>query len=238
MRIPNVNKLRLEPSEQIEYSDIEIDIRPEEYIDDVGMFEDPKEYVKYMRRLEMYIRKSLEYTELISFLKKKKKMNRCGVHPNVNQRNGFRIELHHVPFTLFDICAIVINKRMKLNESLKMSAIAKEVMELHYLGLVGLYPVCETCHLLCHADDNPLFIPNDNVYGEPEKFYELYHPYMTDAMKTKFENIKLLNQGYNLINKEIPPELQRHYIYVHNVDTDHDYISTDKLVSFINEING
>lgn len=236
MRIPNVNKYRLQSSEAVDSTEIEVDIRPEEYIDDVGLFEDPKEYVKYMRRLESYIRKSIEYTALIDFLKNKKGMNKCGVHPNVSKWNGFRIELHHVPFTLYDYCSVVIAKRMKLNESLKMSAIAKEVMELHYLGLVGLYPVCETCHATCHSDDNPLFIPNSCVYGDPDKFYELYSEYMTDVMKTKYKNIQILNQGYNLIQQEIPVELQKHYIYVKQTD-DSSYISTDKLIEFINDLN-
>ena len=70
-----------------------------------------------------------------------------------------------------------------------MTDICHEVMELHYLGLVGLYPLCQICHAYAHPqsahDGDDLFIPIENVFGDPEKFWELYGQYATESMHTK-----------------------------------------------------
>ena len=146
------------------YSEIELDIKPEEYKDDIKTFEDPKELHKFVVRTKFYIRKSNEYEDLMKFLKNSRGMNCCGVHPNIRSYDGFQINIHHTPLTIEDILYIVINKRLQRNESMKQAEIAKEVMELHYIGLVGLYPLCETCHEYAHGDNNDLFIPLKSVY--------------------------------------------------------------------------
>jgi RNase P subunit RPR2 len=38
------------------------------------------------------------------------------------------------------------------NETIRFSAVADEFMRLHYLELVGLYPLCETCHSYKHSE--------------------------------------------------------------------------------------
>ena len=188
------------------------------------------------------IRDSKEYTKLISLLKYKRGMDHCGVHPNLSANSGFRIELHHTPFCLEDIVNIVTNKRLTREESMKMTDVAHEVMELHYLGLVGLYPLCQLCHTFCHRHgemSEDLFIPIDNVFGKPEVFVDIYKEYMTDGMRTKWENIVQLNKGYDLINQHLPIELQRQYIYISVDDkgNEPEAISTDKLISFIQDLN-
>jgi len=222
-------------------SEIKVDIKPEGYIDDLGLFEDKKEYVKFMMRLKQMIRNSFEYTEAISFLKKQYGMNYCGIHPNLKMCDGFRIELHHTPLVLEDYCSIIINKRIKRGETLKMSAIASEVMEVHYLGLVGLYPLCELCHHFAHsAPGDELFIPMANVYGYPGEFMNIYGDFVPAAMKTKWENVQVLNKSYTMINNELPLELQKQYIYIDATEDDAivpEGISTTKLVKFIDKLN-
>ena len=243
MRIPHINKLRLESVDKAPSAEIEVSIEPSVYLDDLGLFEDKKEYIKWVIRMKKMIRDSFEYQELIYFLKRKRGMDHCGVHPNQTIHGGFRIELHHTPFCLEDIVHIVTNKRKQRGESMKMTDIANEIMELHYLGLIGLYPLCMICHYFCHSDEgDALFIPLENVWGEPEKFYELYKPYATEAIQTKWNNLVQLNKGYHLITQTIPVELQKKYIYVKPTDkkgkkADFEVVSTVKLIDFINEIS-
>lgn len=243
MRIPHVNKLRLENVDKSSSAEIEVSIEPSVYLDDLGLFEDKKEYIKWVVRMKKMIRDSLEYQDLVYFLKRKHGMYSCGIHPNLTVWEGFRIELHHTPFCLEDIVHIVTNKRKQRNESLKMTDIAKEIMELHYLGLVGLYPLCMLCHYFCHSDEgDSLFIPLENVFGDPEKFFELYKPYATESILTKWNNLLQLNKGYHLITEHIPIELQKKYIYVKPKDnkgkqSDIEVVSTVKLANFINDIN-
>lgn len=194
-----------------------------------------------MYRQEKLIRDSFELEEAIEFLKSKHGMDHCGVHPNLDRAKGFRIELHHTPFTLFDIVSAVINKRLQKQESLKMQLIASEVVQLHYLDLCGLYGLCQTCHQSIHSDEigSKFYIPMDKVYGDPKTFAKMYYPYFSDALKTKWDNLCVLNQGYNMIDTILPKELQKKYIYVKAIDgRDEEVISTAKLVDFINDLNG
>lgn len=130
-----------------------------------------------------------------------------------------------------DILYIVINKRIKRNESLKQSAIAKEVMQLHYLGLIGLYPLCDACHTYVHSENNDLFIPFDAIFGDPEKFFDIYQDFISTTMKVKFKNLQELNKGYSFIQNEVPEALIRKYILVQ--DSASTRISTKNLETFI-----
>ena len=223
------------PAARFDYKTIQVDLKPSEYVDDLGLFENEKELHKFAVRTKFYIRKSREYRELMKFLKKYRGMNCCGVHPNLKQYNGFQIQIHHTPLVIEDIIYIIINKRLKLKEPMKQSMIAKEVMYLHYLGLVGLYPLCETCHEYAHGDTNDLFIPLDSIFGDPEKFFEIYNDFISSVMKIKFRNIQELNKGYSIIRNEIPDALVKQYIYV--TTKGKDMVSTKALYDFITELN-
>lgn len=246
MRVPKVHRRqdldkvknpKMTAQERKEYETAQITLTPTEYIDDLSMFEDdPKELHKFVVRTKFLIRKSLEYTSLISFLKKNRGMSCCGVHTNVKKWDGFQIEIHHSPLVIEDIIYIIINKRLKRGESLKQSLIAKEVMYCHYLGLIGLYPLCELCHSYVHGDNSDLFIPLDVLFGDPEAFFDIYSEYIADSLKVKFRNLIELTKGYNIIRKEIPDNLRRHLIYIDSGDGK-DGISQSKLYDLIVELN-
>ena len=226
--VTDSEELELELSEDIQYSD------------DLEVFKNEKAFKQFLIRLKFYIRNSYEYKELIKFLKEYRGMDKCGVHPNVKWRDGFSIHIHHTPFTMEDICYTIITKRREENESLKMSDIAQEVMQLHYLGLVGLYPLCETCHEYAHSDANDLFIPLNKIYGDPESFVDIYQKYLEDSpLMNKFQNILVLNKGYNLLEQVVPMSLRKKYIYVRmkspkKNDDAHYIVSNKKLYDLLN----
>ena len=233
MRIPKINKMRLDKVEDTE--EIVVDIKPNEYYDDLGLFDDEREFHRFIVRLKYYVRNSYEYKRMMKFLKKCRGMYCCGTHNNITIWDGFPINIHHTPFVMEDIIYIIIKKRKDLGESLKMSAIGKEVMMIHYMGLVGLYPLCETCHEYAHGDTNDLFIPMTAIYGDPEAFYEIYKDFFTDALRNKYENIQELNKGYQIIEREIPESLIKKYIYVYAKGQE--MMSIKALYSFIQEVN-
>lgn len=238
MRIPEIHTYRMEKSDQkdpkYDYKTIQVELKPSEYVDDLSLFEDEKELHKFVVRTKYFIRKSLEYSNLMKFLKKYRGMYCCGVHQNIKMWDGFQINIHHTPLVLEDIIYIVINKRMKSKEDLKMTSIAKEVMYLHYLGLVGLYPLCETCHEYAHGDTNDLFIPLDAIFGDPVAFFNIYSDFITSVMKLKFKNIQELNTGYSMIRSEIPDALVKKYIYISTKGQE--MVSTKALSDFITTI--
>ena len=112
----------------------------------------PKEQKKFIKSTETLIRSSLEYKTYIKFLKDNLDMNRCAVLKNIKNGDGkrYRIEIHHEPFTLFDIVETVINRRLDEGEDINALHVADEVMELHYEGHIGLIPLSVTMHELVH----------------------------------------------------------------------------------------
>ena len=212
----------------------EIEIKPILYLEDLGLFDDEKEFYRFIIRVKYYIRHTYEYERYVKFLKKCCGLNRCGVHPNIRMEDGFQIHAHHTPLVLEDIVHIVIAKRQKRNESLTMAAIAREVMELHYLDLFGIYPLCETCHEYVHGEANDLFIPLDAVHGNTDEFFVIYREFISEAILHKYENIKTLSEGYTIIRNEIPASLMRKYIYIKAKD-DEQMISTSMLTNFMKQ---
>jgi hypothetical protein len=163
---------------------------------------DSKEYKKFIGDIEHEVRSSFEYKQFINYIRNNMDMNRCAYIVNATNKESFtiRIEIHHYPFTLYDICEIVYNKRVYYNESIEVEMIAKEVMILHYKLMVGLIPLSETVHKLVH--NGKIFIPVDNVMGRYDLFMQYYDPFIKPEQKdmvsrmekyTKEQTSELLN---------------------------------------------
>lgn len=174
---------------------------------------DEKDYKKYMKDLERTIRSTFEYRNMVSFLRENMDMDQCAFYENVNNRETFRIQihLHHHPFTLYDICYIVLQKRLKYGESIDIEDVAYEVLSIHYNCLVGLIPLSETVHELVH--NKYLFVPLDKVYGNWMKFRELYYQFIDEDMqKVIDENIER-TRTYGMTEDE-KMILNTKYVYV------------------------
>lgn len=145
----------------------------------------PKHKMKFIKKVEMLVRSSQEYKQYIDYLKKYIDMNYCSFFNGVSTKNArkVRIEIHHEPFTLFDLVVIVLEKWTKEGMKINHLLIAEEVMKLHFRGRVGLLPLSITVHQLLH--DGKLFIPIQNVYGDVIEFVKEYEPYISeDLMST------------------------------------------------------
>lgn len=201
---------------QVEYSGqklsvIEIEHIPEYDLEDYDLM-DSKDFNKYIADIERIIRGSFEYRQLITFLRENMDMNKCSFYENVNNIDTFKIKIHihHHPFTLYDICLMVYNKRCFYGESLEEEMVAKEVMFLHYNLMVGLIPLAETVHELVH--NNYLFIPLDKVMGNYQQFINMYEDFMSpeqiDVLERNIEYTKTYIEGkQNHI-------LAKNYVYV------------------------
>ena len=172
-----------------------------------------KQRDKMVKTIEKYIRTSLEYTDMIAFLKEKIDMTHCTFFHNIGgaKKKGL-IEIHHEPFDLYCLTSIVMRKHEHLRGHIDPLEVADEVMYLHYTGLVGLIPLAKTPHELVHA--GKLIVPLNCVYGDFLKFTETYLPYLDD------EDIFKLDQKIELTKKfrrEDLSILNVRYVYV-NVD--------------------
>ena len=174
---------------------------------------DNKDFSKYIKDIERICRQSFEYRQMINYLRENLNMNCCSFFKNVNNIDTFkiRLEIHHHPLTLFDLCVIIFNKRSFYRESLEPEAVAKEVMFLHYNLYVGLIPLSETVHELVH--NNYLFIPMDKVLGKYQEFINLYEQFMTPEQLDVLErNIEASRSYYD--DLEMNPLLQKSYVYL------------------------
>ena len=183
--------------------DVTIDELPKR---EVYTFRTPKERVKFIKMVESVCRKSMEYKEYIRFLKRNTDFRRCTILKGLNTNNGKRysIELHHEPFTLFDIVETVLNKREMLGEKIEPLSIADEVMALHYDGKVGLIHLSTTMHQLVH--DDKIFIPLQYIYQSYNEFYSEYRPYFNPLVIEKLEmKVEMSLKTDNFISDSIDP---------------------------------
>ena len=181
-------------------------------IEDYDLFDD-KEREKYINDLERHVRSSYEYRNMVQYLREYMNMNSCAFIPNItNEVNRkIKIELHHSPFTLRDICVTILNKRMKNNEILTIESVAYEVMFVHYSLMVGLIPLSETAHQLVHSQY--IFIPTDKVYGYYKNFVKTYNDYIDPELLDKLDELERLTIAgtYNDSYKEV---LEKKYITI------------------------
>ena len=173
-----------------------------------------REKTKIVKRIERIIRGSTEYKDYIAFLRENVGMDACAFFNNINKdtSKSLRIEIHHVPFTLFDITKIIVNKYMEEGLPLNELLMAEEVMKVHYSNMVGLIPLSKTLHLMVHGENaEKVVIPAYMIFGNYKKFIEEYGDYMNDE---DFKKIERLIQRTKEIKESDYKFLEQHYDYI------------------------
>lgn len=184
---------------------------PEFSVQDYDMF-DEKDAAKYIKDLERFVRQSLEYKQMVQYLREYMNMRNCAFLPNVSNEftPKIRIEIHHSPMTLYEICSIIIKKRMSLGESLNIEAVAYEVLYIHYCLMVGLIPLSETVHELVH--NQYIYVPANRVYGYYKAFVAQYHEYIEPELLDKLNMVEKIAQDQ--IYNDYMQILEKKYIAV------------------------
>lgn len=174
---------------------------------------DDKDREKYIADLERHVRSSFEYRQMVQYLREYMNMNSCAFIPNISNETSrrVRIEIHHSPFTLRDICCVILNKRMKNGEMLTIESVGYEVMFVHYSLMVGLIPLSETVHELVHTQY--LFVPTNKVYGYYKAFVQTYYNYIDPELLDKLDELEKLTIAgtYNDTYKQV---LEKKYITI------------------------
>jgi len=170
-----------------------------------------RDKVKFIKKIEQTVRSSMEYKEYIAFLRKYIDMTQCSYFNNITKKDGAKvsIEIHHEPFTLFDITQIILEKWIQNEQKLNPILIAEEVMKVHFQNKVGLIPLSITVHDLVHM--GKVFIPLQSVKGEFIEFLQEYEPYISQDLLDMLE-IKLS------MSKDVAAQdtsiLEKKYIYL------------------------
>jgi len=173
---------------------------------------DFKQLNKFFFTVERIVRQSHSYKKMINFLREHVDLNCCFFYKNINNidTNSIHIEIHHEPFTLFDIVNIVYVKRLALHEPITENTVAKEVMWNHYRMEVGLIPLSETVHELVH--NGFLFIPTTSVFGYYKKFYEDYEPFIDPSIKKTLSTNEAISLEYDFKKETQVLTMQTVYI--------------------------
>lgn len=190
---------------------------------------DEKSFKKYMTDLERSVRNSFEYRELIAYLKTTEGMDVCSVLDNVTSRDNskVKIEIHHSPLTLYDICLAVFRKRQQRKESTNIEAVAQEVMYLHYIGWVGLIPLSSVVHDLVH--NQYYFIPTDRVRGNYKEFVNYYYDFIDPDTLDSLDAAETVTAEYNNKQMEL---FNNHKIYI-NIDGSYGLPRMDEVTALL-----
>jgi hypothetical protein len=148
-------------------------------------FLDQKEMTSYIKKVESIVRSSLEYRELLYFLKNEINLNTCVYLNNISDLS---IELHHTPFTLFDIVSVVITSFIKNDKLFNTFIIANDVLKLYYENLIGLVPLSKTMHEVVHNGTNSLFINKELIFGDFESFFNKYKEFMDESLIERYSS--------------------------------------------------
>lgn len=194
--------------------DIKIEEKPTRPVYD---FKTNKERYKYCTMVKNLVRKTPEYREYISFLKKYMGMGGCDVFRNLDtspeSRKHYTIEIHHTPFTLMEIVNVVVSKRIAYGESLNQFYTAEEVLELHFDGKVGLINLSKTAHEL--AEKGRIFIPLQRIRHQGYiDFVNEYEKFMDSNLKEKIELIIQMSRNCPDIVSDC---LDTEFVYI-NID--------------------
>jgi hypothetical protein len=172
---------------------------------------------KRIKKIEAIIRKSYEYKIFIIFLKHTLDLNRCAYYEGYSIVNGFGIEIHHYPLTLYDITYIVANKHLKLNGFFETFVVAEEVTFLHYLFKIGVVPLNPTAHKLYHNGN--LQIHPNLVKGDWNAFVDDYKQFIGEDTLARLKEIEDLKKTSK--PTDFPPILHRNeqFLRVNGIDS-------------------
>lgn len=172
---------------------------------------DEKDFKYFISDLERIVRNSFEYRWMMNYLKNTEGMDECAVLENVTSRNDskVRIEIHHSPLTLYDICLAVIRKRQANHEDMNINACANEIMYDHFSKYIGLIPLCSTVHEMVH--NSFFFIPTDRTYGDYKQFINSYYDYIAPEVLDSIDNAEQATKDYDGSQMEV---FNNHKIYI------------------------
>ena len=192
--------------------DIVVVDEPEEMLYNAG-YKNSKDKDRLIKRIERYVRSSMEYKDYIAFLRENMNMDACAFFNNISKEGGkrIRIEVHHAPLTLYDIVSTVLTKYEAEGMPLNDLMIADEVMKLHYENMVGLIPLSKTIHEVIHkSPTEKIVLPAYMIYGNFKEFLEKYGEYAEDCEHKIEHMIEVTKQ----LKKESFDVLERKYTYL------------------------
>jgi hypothetical protein len=160
---------------------------------------DGKEFNKIVKNIESKVRTSQEYSHYIGYLKNEIGLTNCVFLNNISDEMA-EIEMHHYPFTLFDIVSIVLGYRLDNKDKVSTFLIVQEVLDLHYENLIGVVPLTKTVHELVH--NGSIFINLKQVFGNVNEFVKRYESSLSEEYIKNFNYLIDLSEANTIYNED------------------------------------
>ena len=142
------------------------------FFKDEDYFSHYDSYIDFVKGVERAVRQNDRYKKYINYLKKEVKLDRCQVLKNVTDEDA-SIEMHHGPiFTLFDVCAIVLEYFIIKKWKITTMRVADAVLDEHQKNRVQVVMVSTTVHQEIHNGD--IFINRHQAWGDLSAFIKKY----------------------------------------------------------------
>jgi hypothetical protein len=137
-------------------------------------FENEGEYKKFVKNVEMLIRRSYEYKLWRNYIIEVLQINTCMItNESIDQ---VTIEVHHHIPSLFTIVSSIVNKKIENNIDFHTFDIAIETIELHYKNKIGYVTLLKSMHEKFH--NGYLDIPINMVKGDYKYYLNNYSQYL------------------------------------------------------------
>lgn len=189
----------------IDFNSLTMDSRYMQYSLPMGITKDvdTKYLTRFIKQVERMVRSNKDYKLYLESLREVDLLSRDAFFINLTS-DLVEIQLHHFPFTLFNICRYVVEELFKDNELISTFMVADKVIKYHLNDQVGLVALSTTTHEIEHARGLP--ITEKQIYGDWESLEDEFT--LNDQDKHKIELLrgrKILNLDHFNHLKGIDP---------------------------------
>jgi len=139
-------------------------------------FQEEKDQNYFIKSCVRMIRGCPEYKIWVSYLRNVLGKHVCEITKEINAETT--VEIHHHPFTLYDITKVICMNYLSSNKEFCSFDIVKDVLLVHYENVVGYIPLISSMHEKFHNDC--LNIPMEYVSGDWEIFKNRYISFLDD----------------------------------------------------------
>lgn len=188
-------------------------------------YENDKERIMLIKKIERLVRRSFEYKEFIEYLKNFIDMNSCSFLKNIKRQKGVMIEIHHHPLTLYDITETLLTYFERQQTKFDIYDVVDLILIVHFKGIVGLIPLSSTVHTMVH--NGSIIIPKDKQFANYEEFINLYGNYMSSELHKKLNEY---NMNASAISDDVSLKLKERCTFIELDGINFPKIDNGKLV--------
>lgn len=154
-------------------------------------FENEAEYKKFLKNVEMLVRRCNEYKLWRNYIIDVLQINTCMItNESIDQ---VTIEVHHHLPSLFTLVSALVNKHIEDQTDFCTFDIAQEAIELHFKNKIGYTTLLRSMHEKFH--NGYLTIPIDMVKGDYNFFIETYSRYLDENDIDKIQARLAINES-------------------------------------------